>query len=197
MNSEENFVLASLQEFMKAWASGHQAQLKIECQSGRAWLQLGFQLGHPSSPHHCVSRPHQQSGPLPHQQRRPKGPARSERDRVFRAVCFCDNQQETSAAVAPGQDDVTDSVQMSHPTPPPDRQAGTPPVQTHRHHHPDGQPAAPHHPPHIPQQQVPAVKPADDLRLGVNRASSSSFVSHTSRQFCQNPHPIRNRKIVI
>ena len=52
VNCEETFIFASLQEFVKVWSSGHQASFNLNCENGRAWLSLGFQLGTPSSPHH-------------------------------------------------------------------------------------------------------------------------------------------------
>ena len=84
VNCEESFVLASLQEFVKVWSSGHQANFNLNCENGRAWLSLGFQLGSPSSPHHRNfghPRPHG-SVPPPYHRPRHKGLERRERDRA-------------------------------------------------------------------------------------------------------------------
>ena len=56
-NTEEHFLLSSLSEFVKVWASGNQAFMNVKCESGRATLSLGFQLGAPQSPHNYF--PHQ------------------------------------------------------------------------------------------------------------------------------------------
>ena len=111
-NSEEAFVLASVHEFVKAWAFGHQAQLNMECRNGRAWLKLGFQLGHPAAPHHNFPQPHQHR----QYQRRHKGPARRERDRV-RAEKFHAARQNKSAAASSEYQDV------NPPPPPPQPEA--------------------------------------------------------------------------
>ena len=75
-NTEEHFLLSSLSEFVKVWACGNQAFMNVKCESGRATLSLGFQLGAPQSPHNYF--PHQ--NPFPYQVRQ-KGPARLARDR--------------------------------------------------------------------------------------------------------------------
>ena len=75
-NTEEHFLLSSLSEFVKVWACGNQAFMNVKCESGRATLSLGFQLGAPQSPHNYF--PHQNLFPY---QVRQKGPARLARDR--------------------------------------------------------------------------------------------------------------------
>ena len=78
VNCEEHFVLASLNEFVKVWSSGHQAKLNIECRDGKASHSLQFLFGNPNSPYH-----HHKEGLPPqryHQPSRRKGPARRERD---------------------------------------------------------------------------------------------------------------------
>ena len=49
--TEEDFVFASVREFVKTWASGKPSKLELECKNGRLWLQLGFQFNQPSSLH--------------------------------------------------------------------------------------------------------------------------------------------------
>ena len=56
-NTDEAFVLASLEEFEKSWGFGSQATFNLETRNGRARLRLEFQLGHPAAPHHRVT-PH-------------------------------------------------------------------------------------------------------------------------------------------
>ena len=83
-NTEEHFLLSSLSEFVKVWASGNQAFMNVKCENGRATLSLGFQLGIPQAPHnHIPQAPHNY---FPHQnffpyQARQKGPSRLARDR--------------------------------------------------------------------------------------------------------------------
>ena len=67
-NTEEHFVLASLNEFVKTWTSGKESSLHIECKNGQAWLQLGFQLSHPASPHIIPSSPPQHCNLYPAKQ---------------------------------------------------------------------------------------------------------------------------------
>ena len=74
-HSEEAFVLSSLKEFVRSWGSGSQANFNLECRKGQAWVQLAFQLEHPTSPHHH----HVQ---YPPQTRRHKGPARKRKDQA-------------------------------------------------------------------------------------------------------------------
>ena len=50
-NTEESFVLSSLNEFVKVWGSGGQSNLNLECRDGLACIKLSFNLGHPTSPH--------------------------------------------------------------------------------------------------------------------------------------------------
>jgi len=100
VNCEETFILASLQEFVKVWSSGHQASFNLNCENGRAWLSLGFQLGTPSSPHHLgVGHPPPThlhgSVPRPYHRPRPKSLARRVRDRARAA-----RHQKAQATVA-------------------------------------------------------------------------------------------------
>ena len=39
-NTEETFLLASLKEFVKVWASGNQAKISMECNDGKLWYKL-------------------------------------------------------------------------------------------------------------------------------------------------------------
>ena len=57
--SEENYVLSTLNEFVKLWGSGNQANFEIECKNGQAWVKLSSFLGHPSD-RHFVPHFHQQ-----------------------------------------------------------------------------------------------------------------------------------------
>ena len=75
-NTEEHFLLSSLSEFVKVWASGNQAFMNVKCEHGKATLSLGFQLGIPQAPHNYF--PHQNFFPY---QARQKGPSRLARDR--------------------------------------------------------------------------------------------------------------------
>ena len=84
VNTEESFVLASVFEFMKTWASGQKSSLVLECDNGQAWLQLGFRLGHPSASH--VSSPCYRSY-QPTKRRNRKSPSKVKRDRD-RAILF-------------------------------------------------------------------------------------------------------------
>ena len=36
MNTDEAFVLSSLEEFVKIWGSGNQATLNVKCRNGKA-----------------------------------------------------------------------------------------------------------------------------------------------------------------
>ena len=74
-NTEEHFLLSSLSEFVKVWASGNQAFMNVKCENGRATLSLGFQLGAPQSPHNYF--PNQNFFPY---HTRQKGPTRIARD---------------------------------------------------------------------------------------------------------------------
>ena len=94
--TEEAFLLSSLHEMVKVWASGSgKARFNLEICDGLAELQLNFKLGHPSEghcdpyiPHH--HQPPQQEVHQPHleaflpvrRRRRRKGPARRTRDRA-------------------------------------------------------------------------------------------------------------------
>ena len=103
-NTEEHFLLSSLNEFVKVWASGNQAFMNVKCENGRATLSLGFQLGAPLSPHSYFS--HQNFSP---KQTRQKGPTRLARDRE-RAARHQEKQNTKT--------DTTDSVDENNPTQP-------------------------------------------------------------------------------
>ena len=77
-NTEVNFVMASVNEFIKTWASGKQGSMSIECGNGRAWLQLGFQLSQPYSYHYVP----QQDPNHWYSSRSPKSAKRRERDNI-------------------------------------------------------------------------------------------------------------------
>ena len=51
-NTEESFVLATVNEFVKTWGSGKQAHLNLECKNGIAWIHLAFKLGPPATQHY-------------------------------------------------------------------------------------------------------------------------------------------------
>ena len=102
MNTEENFLLSSLNEFVKVWASGNQAFMNVKCENGRATLSLGFQLGAPQSPHNYF--PNQNFFP---NQTRQKGPTRITRDNERAAK----HQAKKNART-------TDSVDEINPTQP-------------------------------------------------------------------------------
>ena len=52
-SSEEAFLLKSLHEVVKVWASGNgKATFNLKIENGSAELQLAFRLGHPSDVHH-------------------------------------------------------------------------------------------------------------------------------------------------
>ena len=72
-NTEEAFVLSSLNEFVKVWGSGGQSNLNLECRNGFACIKLSFNLGHPTSPH--LNSP-QYFSPAKQPTRRRNGPAR-------------------------------------------------------------------------------------------------------------------------
>ena len=91
--SEEAFLLNSLHEVVKVWASGNgKADFSLKIKDGAAELQLAFKLGRPCDDH--VVPPHhynlqQPQHDLHHEQllprrprRRHKGPARREKDRA-------------------------------------------------------------------------------------------------------------------
>ena len=91
--TEEAFLLSSLHEVVKVWARGSdQASFDLKINCGVAQLTLGFQLGHPASPHcdHPPPQPpfcphHEAHGLEPEQprrRRRNKGPARRKRDQL-------------------------------------------------------------------------------------------------------------------
>jgi hypothetical protein len=79
--TEEEFLLNSLHEIVKIWASGSgKASFSLDVSDGKANLSLGFQLGHPddrhpgAQPHHLS--PHDQQDVVKQKLRRPKGPKR-------------------------------------------------------------------------------------------------------------------------
>ena len=82
-NTEESFVLATVNEFVKTWGSGKQAHLNLECKNGIAWVHLAFKLGPQVTQHYS---PRQTPKPVPppyvHPQarRRHKGPSRRDKD---------------------------------------------------------------------------------------------------------------------
>ena len=88
--SEEAFLLNSLHEVVKVWASGNgKATFNLKIENGSAELQIAFVLGHPHDVHAVPPR-HPQHDPhhdqhLPRRRPRHKGPARREKDRA-RAV---------------------------------------------------------------------------------------------------------------
>ena len=122
MNFEENFLLASLKEFVTVWSSGNQASFNVDCNNGKAWLHLAFQLGRPEAAHH--------HSPLPcHQRRYPrsKGPARRNRDRL-RAQKHQAGLQSAQHAAASATSSPPAAVSASCSTsPPPAASASHPP----------------------------------------------------------------------
>ena len=63
--SEEAFLLNSLHEVVKVWASGKgKADFQLKIKNGTAELQLAFRLGHPSDVH--VVPPQHYNPQLPH-----------------------------------------------------------------------------------------------------------------------------------
>jgi hypothetical protein len=107
--SEEAFLLNSLHEIVKIWASGSgKASFSLDVCDGKANLSMGFQLGHPSDQHHDPdAQPHH----LPHEQqdvakqkRRQKGPKRREKD-CARAAAHQARLQSEAAAPAPTKSD--------------------------------------------------------------------------------------------
>ena len=90
-NTEEAFLLRSLQEVVKVWASGNgNADFNLKIENGTAELKLAFRLGHPSEAHVVPPQQHQQQPQydhhheqqLHHRRRRRKGAARREKDRA-------------------------------------------------------------------------------------------------------------------
>ena len=74
LNREVDFLYASLNEFVKNWASGKQGSFSVECNNGSAWLQLGFQISQLYSNHSVHFHPTNYSPP------RYKSEKRRERD---------------------------------------------------------------------------------------------------------------------
>ena len=57
-HSEEAFLLSSLHEVVKVWASGNgKASFSLNIENGSAELQLAFKLGHPSEEHVVQHQP--------------------------------------------------------------------------------------------------------------------------------------------
>ena len=157
-NTEEAFVLSTLKEFVKIWGSGSHANLNLECLNGNAWVKLAFQLGSPASQHYL---PHHapQTIPLPHQPRRrkPKGPARREKDRVRAAA-----HRARLVQLAPHENTTHRRPPPSAPAAPtgplsPAASAGTLPSRAPQ--------AAPPSSPPGPPSAKPPPEPADPLDL--------------------------------
>ena len=86
-HSEEAFLLSSLHEVVKVWASGNgKASFSLNIENGSAELQLAFKLGHPSEEHVVQHQPPDppvsDHGPWHHYHRRRKGPARQRKDQA-------------------------------------------------------------------------------------------------------------------
>ena len=113
-NTEEHFLLSSLSEFVKVWACGNQAFMNVKCESGRATLSLGFQLGAPQSPHNYF--PHQNIFPY---QVRQKGPARLARDRERAAKHQEKRNARTNNTTDPVASNPTKPNTMADPVSPP------------------------------------------------------------------------------
>lgn len=88
---EEAFLLRSLQEVVKVWASGNgNADFNLKIENGTAELKLAFRLGHPGDAHVVPPQQHQQQPHHDHHQEpqlhrrrlRRKGAARREKDRA-------------------------------------------------------------------------------------------------------------------
>ena len=90
--SEEAFLLNSLHEVVKVWASGNgKANFNLKIENGSAELQLAFRLGHPRDVHAVPTQNYNLQQPqhdlhhdqqLPRRPHRHKGPARREKDRA-------------------------------------------------------------------------------------------------------------------
>ena len=135
-NTEESFVLSSLNEFVKVWGSGGQSNLSLECRDGLACIKLSFNLGHPTSPHKKFT---QYSNPAPaqHPIRRRNGPARQlkniERAKAHKARLVAEVAADT-AANQPVTDDssvAADAITLSptSPLPAPPQPPPSPPPQ--------------------------------------------------------------------
>jgi hypothetical protein len=117
--SEEAFLLNSLHEIVKIWASGSgKASFSLDVRDGKANRSLGFQLGHPSDQHYDPGAqphqrpPHDQQQDVVQQKRRHKGPNRREKDRA-RAAAHQARLQ--SAAAAPAKCDTADPAVIKLP----------------------------------------------------------------------------------
>ena len=93
-NTEEGFVLSSLNEFVKVWGSGGQANLNLECKDGLACIKLKFDLGHPGQPH--IPRP-QYLHPAYQTKPRRYGPSR-QRKNLERAKAHHDAKSVAASA---------------------------------------------------------------------------------------------------
>ena len=85
-NTEENFILASLKEFVKLWGSGSKANFQLQCSNGQVSFNFSTLLGGPAD-HHFVPQPHHgfhANHPPPPPRR--KSPQQRERDRARAAV---------------------------------------------------------------------------------------------------------------
>ena len=162
-NTEEHFLLSSLNEFVKVWASGNQAFMNVKCENGRATLSLGFQLGAPLSPHSYFS--HQNFSP---KQTRQKGPTRLARDRE-RAARHQEKQNTKT--------DTTDSVDENNPTQP-----------CHLSAVPAENSTLSTDPPPVPQPKIPCTSAATPAA-----ASQQSAVpaENYNPSICPPPPPLR------
>ena len=106
--SEEAFLFNSLQEVAKVWKRGRgRASFNLNVSDGVAEVALTFTLGHPSDLHHSPPHVKPQHDHLNHQhghqvhrpQRRHKGPAQRERDRL-RAAAHRSSRERLTAAPA-------------------------------------------------------------------------------------------------
>ena len=110
MNTEENFVLASLKEFVRLWGSGCQSSFQLQCKNKQAWFKLESVLGSPASPHFV---PHTLSNDHPPQPRRRKGPGRQQKDRDRAAA----HRAKLASADPSTSSSSTESVESSTPNP--------------------------------------------------------------------------------
>ena len=129
-NTEEAFVLSSLNEFVKVWGSGGQSNLNLECRNGFACIKLSFNLGHPTSPH--LNSP-QYFSPAKQPTRRRNGPARKlkniERAKAHHARLVAAATAANQATMAMDESSVSSEpdVLASRPTSPSPAQASPPP----------------------------------------------------------------------
>ena len=130
-NTEEAFVLSSLNEFVKVWGSGGQSNLNLECRNGFACIKLSFNLGHPTSPH--LNSP-QYFSPAKQPTRRRNGPARKlkniERAKAHhtaRLVAAATAANQATMAMDESSVSSEPDVLASRPTSPSPAQASPPP----------------------------------------------------------------------